>query len=53
MKNPTEVLQIKELELTKVKREVDALRIAIRLLADETEAAKDQKTDLRQVIEMP
>ncbi len=52
MKNPVEVLHIKELELTKVKKEIDALRIAIRLLADETQCA-DQKADLRPVVEMP
>ncbi len=52
MKNPVEVLHIKELELTKVKKEIDALRIAIRLLADETQSA-DQKADLRPVVEMP
>ena len=52
MKNPVEVLHIKELELTKVKKEIDALRIAILLLADEAQCA-DQKADLRPVVEMP
>jgi len=36
MKNPVEVLQIKELELLKVKKEVEALRVAVQLMAEET-----------------
>ena len=34
MKNPMEVLRSKEQELVKVKKEVDALRVAARLLED-------------------
>lgn len=53
MKNPMEVLRIKEQELVKVKKEIDALRITARLLSDEQHPPDDQKQDLRQLIEMP
>jgi len=53
MKNAVEVLQIKELELMKLKKEVDALRVAIRLIVEETEVSKEKKMDLRPVVEMP
>jgi hypothetical protein len=53
MKNPTEVLQMKEEELVKVRKEIDALRVAARLLSDESVSTSDQKHDLRQLIEMP
>lgn len=53
MKNPVEVLQIKELELMKLKKEVDALRVAIRLIVEDTEASKETTIDLRPVAEMP
>jgi hypothetical protein len=53
MKNPMEVLRQKEQELLKVRTEIDALRIAARLLSDDTIATIEPKVDLRQVIEMP
>ena len=53
MKNPLEVLRTKEQELLKVKKEIDALRITVRLLGDESSPAPHQKVDLRQMIEMP
>ena len=53
MKNPVEVLKMKEQELLKVRTEIDALRIAARLLSDDTVASTEPKVDLRQVIEMP
>ncbi len=53
MKNPFEVLKTKELEMVKVKKEIDALRVAIRLIGDENPPAADSKVDLRSVIEMP
>jgi hypothetical protein len=53
MKNPIEVLRVKEQEMLKVKKEVDALRITIRLMGEENAAVADRKVDLRQVIEMP
>jgi hypothetical protein len=51
MKNPLEVLKMKEQELVRVKNEINALRIAARLLSDETNGV-DQKSDHR-VVEMP
>jgi hypothetical protein len=40
MKSPAELLLTKELELQKVKRQVEALRIAARLLMEEQEQPK-------------
>ena len=53
MKNPFEVLKTKEQEMAKVRKEVDALRVTLRLIGDENAAAADSKVDLRAVIEMP
>jgi hypothetical protein len=54
MRNPLEVLRIKEQEMLRVKKEVDALRSTVKLLGDEPpKAIHEQKVDLRQVIEMP
>jgi hypothetical protein len=47
------VLRVKEQEMLKVKKEVDALRITIRLMGEENTAVSEPKVDLRQVIEMP
>jgi hypothetical protein len=52
MKNPQEVLRTKELELSRVKNEINALRIAARLLGDEKPIG-DPKSNGQQVIEMP
>ncbi len=54
MKNPFEVLKSKEQEMVKVRKEVDALRVTIRLIGDENGGpAAEPKVDLRSVIEMP
>jgi len=59
MKNPFDVLRSKEQELIKVKREVEALRITVRLLDDNgsfstsVPAIGEQKIDVKQMIEMP
>jgi hypothetical protein len=53
MKNPMEVLRMKEQELLRIRKEVEALRIAAKLLTGESPSAADEKIDLRQVIEMP
>lgn len=45
MKDPFEVLQTKEQELARVKKEVDALRIVAQLLGEESNV---KKVDLRQ-----
>jgi hypothetical protein len=52
MKNPMEVLRMKEQELGRVRKEVEALQIAARLLNDESLPNNGQK-DLRQLVEMP
>jgi hypothetical protein len=53
MKNPYDVLRIKEQELTRIRKEVDALRVAARLLdADDSFAAKG-KAQPQRVVEMP
>jgi hypothetical protein len=39
MKNPLEVLRSKEQQLLQVRREIDALRIALPLLGEEGESA--------------
>ncbi len=44
MKNPYEILRQKETELARLQREVEALRIAIKLLAEETDFKAAQKT---------
>jgi hypothetical protein len=53
MRNPLEVLRIKEQEILRVKKEVDALRITAKLLGEDSKPMPEQKVDLRQVIEMP
>lgn len=50
MKNPMEVLRSKEQDLVKVRREVDALRIAARLLDENSH--DDAKRDARQPVEV-
>jgi hypothetical protein len=52
MKNPFEVLKSKEQEVAQVKKEINALRVAIQLIGDE-KSQTDPKVDLRSVIEMP
>jgi hypothetical protein len=56
MKNPYEVIRIKEQELIRVRKEMEALRIAARLLeaVDPVQAGNDGgHARLRQVVEMP
>ncbi len=55
MKNPYDVLRMKEQELMRVRKEMDALRIAVRLLgAEEPGAAKGEgQPTLQRVVEMP
>ena len=53
MKNPVEVLRGKEQQILKVKKELDALRITIRLMDEEERPSSDQKVDLRQIVQMP
>jgi hypothetical protein len=55
MKNPYDVLRMKEQELTRVRKEMEALRVAARLLgAEDPGAAKgDSQPQLPRVVEMP
>jgi hypothetical protein len=51
MKNPHEVLRMKEQEVLRVKNEINALRIAARLLNEDTDAA--EQTSEHRLMEMP
>jgi hypothetical protein len=51
MKDPVEVLRMKEQELARVKKEVDALRIVAKMMGEDL--PDNGKTDLRQVVPMP
>jgi len=55
MKNPYDVLRAKEQELVRVRKEMEALRIAARLLDAEDPALANGEAPpkLRQVVEMP
>jgi hypothetical protein len=57
MKNPNEVLRMKEQEILRIKIEIEALRVTARLLSDENSTGagssqRDQR-DQRQLVEMP
>lgn len=55
MKNPYDVLRMKEQELIRVRKEMDALRIAARLLGaeDKSKANGEDQSQLTRVVEMP
>lgn len=55
MKNPYEVLRAKEQELLRVRKEIEALRIAVRLLGaeDPAPAKGEGQPQLSRVVEMP
>jgi hypothetical protein len=55
MKNPYDVLRMKEQELLRIRKEIEALRIAARLLgAEDPAAAKGEgQPQLSRVVEMP
>ena len=54
MKNPMEVLRMKEQELSRVQEEVAALRMTARLLSDqESEENDEDESRSRRVVEMP
>ena len=55
MKNPYDVLRVKEQELARVRKEIDALRVAARLLAAEDPATGDVESEpkLGHLVEMP
>ena len=51
MKTVEEVLRLKEEEIQRVKKEVEALRIAAGLLSDQD--VEDHKPEYRQLLQMP
>ncbi len=53
MKNPYDVLRMKEQELIRVRKEMDALRVAARLLDAEDTAKAQAQPKLSRVVEMP
>jgi hypothetical protein len=55
MKNPYDVLRTKEQELLKVRKEMDALRIAARLMGAQDPGASNGEAQpkLSRVVEMP
>lgn len=55
MKNPYEVLRAKEQELIRIRKEMDALRIAARLIGaeDKAGASREDPPQLTRVVEMP
>ncbi len=53
MKNPLDVLRTKEQEIARVKQEIDALRIAAKLLGEDPSSNGDAKVEFRQVVNMP
>ncbi len=55
MKNPYEVMRMKEQEMVRIRKEMEALRIAARLLGAEDPAKKndDGQPVLSRVVEMP
>jgi hypothetical protein len=53
MKNPLDVLRMKEQEIVRVKQEIEALRITAKLLGEEPPSAGDGKIEFRQVVNMP
>jgi hypothetical protein len=54
MKNPMEVLRMKEQELARVRREVDALRVTVRLLREEEDPiVMDAGKEAQPVVQMP
>jgi len=55
MKNPYDVIRAKEQEMLKVRKEVEVLRMAARLLSSEEPGAAnaDGPTKMSRVVEMP
>ena len=52
MKNQIDVIRTKEQEITRVKKEIDALRIAAQLLGDEGQSPKNPPLDLRKALDV-
>jgi hypothetical protein len=53
MKDPQEVLRMKEQEILRVRQEIEALRITAKLLGEESSSASEGKIEFRRAIKMP
>ena len=53
MKDPFEVLRVKEQDILRVKQEVEALRITAELLGEEPPFARRREIELRKIVNMP
>jgi hypothetical protein len=53
MKDPFEVLRMKEQDILRVKQEIEALRITAELLGEEPPAACDGTIEFRKIVNMP
>jgi hypothetical protein len=53
MKDPLEVLRMKEQDILRVKQEIEALRITAELLGEEPPSAGDGTIELRKIVNMP
>ena len=53
MKDPFEVLRMKEQDILRVKQEIEALRITAELLGEEPPSAGDRTIELRKIVNMP
>ena len=53
MKDPFEVLRMKEQDMLRVKQEIEALRITAELLGEEPPSASDGAIELRKIVNMP
>ena len=53
MKTAAEVLLMQELELQKIKREIEALRIAAQLLNDEGEPVQPNPRKTAKIVQLP
>jgi hypothetical protein len=53
MKNPYDVLRMKEQEILRVKREIEALRITARLLGEDPPSNGDGKVGFRPEVNRP
>jgi len=52
MKNLLDLLRTKEEEILRLRKEIEALKITARLLAEDS-AHTEKKTDVRQLLQMP
>ena len=53
MKDPFEVLRMKEQDILRVKQEIEALRITAELLGEEPASVGDRRVEFRKVVNMP